>query len=319
MSTAKVWLITGGSGSFGKAFTKSLLEDFPHMVKQIRIFSRDEYKQFQMQEEFKDRRIEWLIGDVRDSERLQMAMSGVDICIHAAAMKRIEKCERDPNEAKKTNVDGTINVATAALVQGVTNCILISTDKAAYPVNTYGKTKALAESLWNQHNVYRGANKVTKFSVVRYGNVVGSRGSMLPVFQEQAKTGILKVTSAEMTRYLITLKQAVDLVHAAIELQQGGEIFLPQLKSVNIYDLATTVVPNMRVEFVGLRAGEKMHEVLFTKEEASRISCFDQFCIINPEFPTWAYSPHEATPIPFTTSEQADRYTDEELTQLLNA
>lgn len=319
MSEGKVWLITGGSGSFGKAFTQSLLQDFPHLVKQIRIYSRDEYKQFQMSQEFRDPRIEYLCGDVRDYERLLTAMNGVDCVIHAAAMKRIEKAERDPQEAIKTNINGSINVANACLMQNVKNAIFISTDKSVYPVNLYGATKLTAEKVWLQSNVYRGANKPTKFSVVRYGNVVGSRGSMIPVFKEQAQNGALKITSSEMTRYLITLKQAVDLVHLAIEMQQGGEIFLPQLKAVRVYDLATYVAPNTPVEFIGLRAGEKMHEVLFTKEEAVRMAVFEQFCVVNPEYPTWSYSPYEVTPIAFSTSEEAERYTEDELGQLLSA
>ena len=285
-----VYLITGGTGSFGKAFTRDLLRN--HNPKQIRIFSRDELKQAQMDEQIKDRRVEYLCGDIRDYERLCVAMRGVDIVVHAAAMKRIEKCERDPQEAIKTNVLGSVNVANACLQSNVKAAILISTDKAVYPINTYGKTKALAENVWLQQNVYRGANFVSKYSVVRYGNVIGSRGSIIPLFKEQAKSGVITVTDAEMTRYFITLQQAVDLVHAAIELQQGAEIFLPKLKALRIGTLARLLAPEAQIINIGPRAGEKLHEILFTNEEAFRIHTEPNFTVINPQYTSWPYAPY---------------------------
>ncbi len=314
----KVYLITGGTGSFGKAFVRDLLTN--HNPKQIRIFSRDEFKQHQMAQEFKDYRLEFLLGDVRDYDRLVTAMDGVDTVVHAAALKRIEKCERDPQEAVKTNVNGTINVAKAALAQKVSNAVLISTDKACYPINLYGATKLTAEKVWVQSNVYRGKSKPTKFSVVRYGNVVGSRGSVIPLFRDQAKSGVVQITDSRMTRYLVTLQQAVDLVHATIELQQGGEVFLPLLKATSISVLAAYVAPEARQVTIGLRPGEKLHETLFTAEEAGRMHMAEGFTIINPEYPTWAYEPYEVNfDGGFLTSEKALQLSEVELRTLVNA
>ena len=200
----KCILITGGTGSFGKEFCKEALKND---ARQVRIFSRDELKQAQMKEEINDPRVEWLLGDVRDVERLTTALEGVDICVHAAAMKRIEKCEKDPQEAVKTNIQGTINVANACLKCNVKAAILISTDKAVYPVNLYGATKLTAEKAWIQSNTYRGINHPTKFSIVRYGNVLGSRGSVVNSFKDN---NVLTVTDANMTRFFITLQEAID-------------------------------------------------------------------------------------------------------------
>lgn len=311
----KTVLITGGTGSFGKAFCRELLTKD---VKQIRIYSRDELKQAQMKEELNDSRIEYLCGDIRDYERLCVAMEGVDVVIHAAAMKRIEKCERDPQEAIKTNVLGSVNVANACLKLNVKQAVLISTDKAVYPVNLYGATKLTAEKVWIQSNVYRGNNHPTKFSCVRYGNVLGSRGSVLHIFRNQADKGIIKVTDKEMTRFFITLQQAMDLVQVALEIMQGGEIFLPIAKATSILRLAQLVAGHIPVEVTNQRGGEKIHESLLTKEESKRLITYSTFNLINPEFPSWTYEPWESECRVYTESSlTADQYTDEELNELL--
>jgi UDP-N-acetylglucosamine 4,6-dehydratase len=311
----KTILITGGTGSFGKEFAKECLTKG---VKQIRIYSRDELKQAQLKEEINDRRLECLIGDVRDYERLCVAMQGVDICVHAAAMKRIEACEKDPQEAIKTNVLGSVNVANASLKMNVKNAILISTDKAVYPVNLYGSTKLTAEKVWIQSNTYRGTNHPTKFSVVRYGNVLGSRGSVLHIFKDQLDKGALKVTDERMTRFFITLQEAVDLVQLALEFMQGGEIYVPALKAASIYDLAHMIAGDIPVEITNQRGGEKLHESLITKEEKERLVSYEHFSVINPEYTTWPYSnwTSEAR-VYYESSETAPKYNENELTELI--
>jgi UDP-N-acetylglucosamine 4,6-dehydratase len=314
----KTILVTGGCGSFGKEFIRDILTKDP---RQIRVFSRDEFKQAEMKEEFKDSRIEYLCGDVRDVERLNMALEGVDVCVHAAAMKRIEKCEKDPQEAIKTNVEGSVNVANACLRQNVSHAILISTDKACYPVNLYGATKLAAEKVWIQSNTYRGKRHPTKFSVVRYGNVLGSRGSVLHIFRDQLDEGVIKVTDQRMTRFFITLQEAVDLVQLAIETHQGGEIFIPRLKSASIFHLAQLVAGSAPVEISNQRGGEKLHECLVTQEEKERMASFDHFNIVNPEIVnvTWPYECWESehTNGYAESSEHAEQFTDDELTELL--
>lgn len=311
----KTVLVTGGCGSFDKEFVKSILQFNP---KQIRIYSRDEYKQALMKEELRDARVEWLIGDIRDYERLLTAMEGVDIVVHAAAMKRIEKCEKDPQEAIKTNVNGTANVINACLKSNVSHAVLISTDKAVYPVNLYGATKLCAEKMWIQSNVYRGLSHPTKFTVVRYGNVLGSRGSVLELFNDQLKKGCIKVTDQRMTRFFITLQEAVDLVCLAIELGQGGEIFIPRLKATSIYHLATLVAGDVPVEITSQRGGEKLHESLVTKEEKERMISEEHFSVINPELTTWPYKPWNSDARFWVeSSEFAEQYTSEELRELL--
>lgn len=312
----KVVLITGGTGSFGKAFVKHILTKEP---KQVRVFSRDELKQAQLKEELNDPRVEYLCGDVRDVERLLVALEGVDICIHAAAMKRIEKCEKDPQEAIKTNIQGTINVANACLKQNIEKAILISTDKAVYPINLYGATKLVAEKAWCQSNTYRGSNHPTKFSVVRYGNVLGSRGSVIQLFREQE---VIKVTDPQMTRFFITLQQACDLVEFALEVQQGGEIFIPDLKAISIYRLAHFLSGDKPIEITSQRGGEKLHEVLFTKEENKRRFYLTKtISVINPEVVTWSYK-HVGRKAWDTeediTSNDVDNYTDNEIKELLS-
>jgi UDP-N-acetylglucosamine 4,6-dehydratase len=276
-------------------------------------------KQAQMASEINDPRVEYLLcGDIRDFDRLCVAMEGVDTVVHAAAMKRIEKCERDPQEAIKTNVQGSVNVANACLKQNVKASILISTDKACYPVNLYGATKLTAEKIWVQSNTYRGKNHPTRFSVVRYGNVLGSRGSVTHIFRDQLDKGAIKVTDQRMTRFFITLQQAVDLVQLAIEVQQGGEIFIPKLKATSIYHLAKLIAGKSPVMITNQRGGEKLHETLITKEESVRIASFVDFSVINPEYPSWPYKmwTSEFRSV-IGSSEEAEQFTDAELRKLL--
>ena len=288
----EVILLTGGTGSFGKAFVKWALE---HDVKQIRVLSRDEFKQHQMYQEFNDPRIEYFLGDVRDLDRVKTAIRGCTLVIHAAAIKRIEKAERDPEEAIKTNIEGTINVAKASLDENVKSAVFISTDKACEPINLYGATKMVAEKYWIQANGYRGFTKQTRFSVVRYGNVVNSRGSVIPAFKKQATKGSIKVTHPDMTRFFITLDEAVDLVYCAIDFSQGGEIFIPVLKAAKITDLAKAVDSNATIEFCGMGDYEKLHEQLYNQSEVHRIVEEEGYCIIEPENPKWPFIKHELT------------------------
>jgi UDP-N-acetylglucosamine 4,6-dehydratase len=313
----KVILVTGGCGSFGKEFVKTILATGP---KQIRVFSRDEYKQAEMKAELNDPRVEYLCGDVRDAERLNMALEGVDVCVHAAAMKRIEKCELDPEEAIKSNVIGSMNVAKACLKNNVTHSVLISTDKASEPVNLYGATKMAAEKAWIRSNVYRGSLHPTKFSVVRYGNVVGSRGSVVPMFKKQAEEdGVIRVTHRDMTRFFITLQQAVALVQIAVEYSQGGEIYLPALKSASIVDLARAVDSKAHIVYTTPSAGEKLHEQLLNRAELSRVTIEDGYTVVHPEDVTWPYQfPAEYSGVVPRTSFDSDKFTFQELKVLVN-
>ncbi len=283
----KTILITGGTGSFGQKFVHTLYHE--HDPKVIRIFSRGELLQYQMAQKFsfdKSDKMRFFIGDVRDRERLYRAMKGVDIVIHAAALKQIVIAEYNPIEAVKTNVLGTINVIDAAIDNDVEKVILVSTDKAVNPANLYGATKLCAEKLFIQANSYSGGGK-TKFSCVRYGNVIGSRGSVLPLFREQAKTNELTITHKEMTRFWITLEQGVKTVVESIERMHGGEIFIPKIPSVKIIDLAKIIAPKAKIKIIGMRAGEKLHEILISKEEARRTKELADHFIIEPEHPFW--------------------------------
>lgn len=281
----KTILITGGTGSFGQKFTEIALKN--HKPKAIRIFSRGEYLQWEMSQKFKDERLRFFIGDVRDKERLSRAMNGVDIVIHAAALKQIPITEFNPIEAIKTNINGTANVVDTAIDNGIEKAILISSDKAVNPVNLYGATKLCAEKLFIQANSYVGDRK-TRFSCVRYGNVVGSRGSVVPVFLEQKKTGVLTVTDEKMTRFWITLDQGVALVINSITNMHGGEIFIPKIPSMKIMDLVKAIAPEASVKITGIRPGEKLHEILLTQEEARRAKDLGDYFIIEPEFAFWS-------------------------------
>lgn len=307
--------ITGGTGSFGQAMVRELLTKD---VKRIRVLSRDELKQAQMKESINDARVDYFICDIRDKDNLLTALEGVDTVIHAAALKRIEKCETNPLEAVKTNIQGTINVANACLRNNVKNAILISTDKAVYPVNLYGATKLTAEKVWIQSNTYRGKNHPTKFSVVRYGNVLGSRGSVLHIFRDQLDKGILKVTDSRMTRFFITLQEAINLVELALEFHQGGEIFIPDLKATSIYHLAEVMAGKIPIQITNQRGGEKLHETLITLEESTRLASFEYYSVINPEVVTWPFSPWTSEFKNYVKdSSTAKQYSDKELKNLI--
>lgn len=281
----KTILITGGTGSFGRAFlTNLLLEDNPQS---IRIYSRGEMLQYETEKIFMDDRIRFFIGDVRDKERLSRAMNGVDIVVHAAALKQVPTCEYNPIEAVKTNINGSINIINTAIDNNVDRVIALSTDKAVHPVNLYGSTKMVAEKLFVQGNSYTGLNRQTKFSCVRYGNVVGSRGSVVPLFLEQKKTGRLTITDERMTRFWLTLEQSVAFVRNCLPIMTGGEIFVPIIPSMKVSDLARALAPDAKIETIGIRPGEKIHEILLTEDEARHTKEYDTYYVIEPELKFW--------------------------------
>jgi UDP-N-acetylglucosamine 4,6-dehydratase/5-epimerase len=261
----KTVLITGGTGSFGTAFARTVLARYD--VAAVRIFSRDELKQSDIARTLRDDRVRLLLGDVRDRDRLRVATRGVDLIVHAAALKQVPACEYNPFEAVQTNVNGVQNVISAAIDNDVELTISLSTDKAVNPVNLYGATKLCAEKIVAQANVYAGTGK-SRFASVRYGNVIGSRGSVVPIFKQQATTGVVEVTDERMTRFWITLDQAVEFVLSSMPLVRGGETFIPRIPSMRIVDLATALAPGADVRVTGIRPGEKLHEVLLTEDEA---------------------------------------------------
>lgn len=286
----KTVLITGGTGSFGKKMTEVLLRD--HDVRKLIVFSRDELKQYEMQQQFKDSRLRYFIGDVRDRDRLFRAFDGVDIVIHAAAMKQVPAAEYNPMEAVKTNIHGAANVIDAALDAGVERVIALSTDKAAAPVNLYGATKLVSDKLFVAANSYAGRRK-TRFSVVRYGNVVGSRGSVVPLFLDRKATGRLPITDPRMTRFWITLEQGARFVLESLERTYGGEIFVPKIPTARVIDLAKAIAPEAEIEYVGIRPGEKIHEVLITEDDARHTLEYDDHFVIVPEFSWWGKRPRD--------------------------
>jgi UDP-N-acetylglucosamine 4,6-dehydratase len=280
-------LVTGGTGSFGKKFTETVLAK--HRPRKLIVFSRDELKQHEMRQMFPDTGdspMRYFIGDVRDRERLQRALRGVDVVVHAAALKQVPACEYNPFEAIQTNVMGAKNVIDAALDQGVKKVLAISTDKAVSPVNLYGATKLCAEKMFVQANSYSGDGGTT-FACSRYGNVVGSRGSVIPVFQEQRKTGTITITDPRMTRFWLTLEQGVEFVINSIDRMHGGEIFVPKIPSMNIMDLAKVVAADSTVQHVGIRPGEKLHEELISEDEARHSVELDDAYVIQPAHPWW--------------------------------
>ncbi len=282
--TGKVVLVTGGTGSFGQAFTRLLLRDTK--VAAVRIFSRDEYKQSEMQRRVNDERLRFLIGDVRDSERLRRAFDGVNVVVHAAALKQVPACEYNPLEAVKTNILGAANVIDAAIDREIERVMALSTDKAANPLNLYGATKLCAEKLVVQGNSYVGRHP-TRFSCVRYGNVVASRGSIIPLLVEQRGSGRVTLTDPRMTRFWITLDQAVRFVKSCIEDMHGGEVFVPKMPSVRIADLVKAIAPNATIDRIGIRPGEKLHEILVTVDEARHTLDHGEHFLIEPEHPWW--------------------------------
>lgn len=278
-------LVTGGTGSFGKKFVEIMLRE--RRPKKLIVFSRDELKQHDMRQVFPDTGdspLRYFIGDVRDKDRLCRAFHGVDVVVHAAALKQVPACEYNPFEAVQTNIIGAKNVIDAAIDCGVKRIVSLSTDKAVNPVNLYGATKQVGEKLFVQGNSYAGLAN-TRFSCVRYGNVVGSRGSVIPLFLEQLKSGRITVTDKRMTRFWITLEQGIRFVIRCIEQMHGGEVFVPKIPSMRITDLAEAVAPGCRIELVGIRPGEKVHEVLVAEDEARSTLEFDDMFVIEPMFP----------------------------------
>ena len=288
MLNDKVILVTGGTGSFGQKFTEIVLREFN--PKALRIFSRGEYLQEQMCQRFgDDPRLRFFIGDVRDKERVQRAMTGVDVVIHAAALKQVPTCEYNPIEAVRTNVEGAISVVNAAIDSGVKHLLAISTDKAVQPVNLYGATKLVMERVVVQANVYTSGR--TRLGCTRYGNVIGSRGSVVPLFLKQRDTGEITITDEHMTRFWITMEQGVRFVIKCIGNMRGGEIFVPKMPSMRITDIADVVAPEAKRKIIGIRPGEKLHEMLLVPEEARHAVEFDDYLIIEPEHSYWSADP----------------------------
>lgn len=288
MLNGKTILITGGTGSFGKKCTETILSRYK--PRKLIIFSRDELKQFEMAQKFpdtKDSPIRYFLGDVRDAERLQRAFHQVDYVIHAAALKQVPAAEYNPFEAVKTNIIGAQNIINAAIDQKVSKVIALSTDKAANPINLYGATKLCSDKLFIAGNVYVGEEHAT-FSVVRYGNVVGSRGSVIPFFRKEKEKGVLPITDTRMTRFWITLDQSVEFVLSCLENMVGGELFIPKLPSMNIMDLAKAIAPECKTKIVGIRPGEKLHEVMIPAEDSRKTLEFEKHYLLMPEFDFFA-------------------------------
>ncbi len=281
-------LVTGGTGSFGKKFIATILERYPE-VERIVVYSRDELKQYEMAQWLSPERypqLRFFIGDVRDKDRLSRAMEGIDTVIHAAALKHVPVCEYNPFEAVKTNIIGAQNVIEAAIDRGVSRVVALSTDKAAAPINLYGATKLASDKMFVAANNFRGARDL-RFSVVRYGNVMGSRGSVIPFFMDKRSSGVLPITDPQMTRFNISLEDGVELVLHALANMWGGEIYVPKIPSYRITDVAEAVAPGCRTEIVGIRPGEKLHEEMITETDAiMTVEMADKFVIL-PSIPLW--------------------------------
>ncbi len=314
-------LITGGTGSFGKAFVHHLLKDIN--PRRVIIFSRDELKQYEARQQFdNDPRLRWFIGDIRDQHRLNRAMKGVDYVVHAAALKQVDTAEYNPWEFVKTNVFGSQNVLEASIDAGVKKVVALSTDKASSPINLYGATKLTADKLFISGNHY-AASFPTRFSVVRYGNVMGSRGSVIPLFRKLASKGkSLPITDFRMTRFFITLSQAVEFVLKSFEVMQGGELYVPRIPSMKIVDLAQAVAPGAKMHEIGLRPGEKLHEEMISEEEGRRtIQVSDSRYVLQPDLATWGYKEPVGTPVPegfhYTSDKNDLWFTGDEMMQIL--
>ena len=277
-------LITGGTGSFGQKFTETILKKYPE-VKRLVIYSRDELKQFEMAQRFSPKdypQLRYFIGDVRDYPRFKRACQGIDTIIHAAALKQVPTAEYNPDECVKTNINGAQNIIDAALGSDVKNVVALSTDKAAAPVNLYGATKLVSDKLFIAANNIKGAKDI-RFSVVRYGNVMGSRGSVIPYFIEKARNGnVLPITDKKMTRFNISLEEGVDMVFWAIERSIGGELYVPKIPSYNIETVAKAVAPNAKLDYVGIRPGEKLHEEMITTSDSFYTLDAGKYYIIVP-------------------------------------
>ncbi|MHB8958910.1 MAG: UDP-N-acetylglucosamine 4,6-dehydratase (inverting) [Candidatus Limnocylindrales bacterium] len=278
-------LVTGGTGSFGRRFVKAVLE--AHGPRRVVILSRDELKQYEFAEELgHDPRVRFFIGDVRDPERLWRAFDGIDFVVHAAALKQVPAAEYNPFEAVKTNILGAQNVINSAIDRGVKRVIALSTDKASSPINLYGATKLVSDKLFTAANAYAGSHP-TRFAVVRYGNVSGSRGSVVPLFRRLAKTGVIPITDERMTRFWITLDQGVDFVIRMLGEMHGGELFVPKIPSIRVVDLAMAVAPDCRLEVVGIRPGEKLHEEMIGVDDARRVLDAGDFYLMAPDAYWW--------------------------------
>lgn len=301
--------MTGGTGSFGKHFVRSVLAE--HDPARLVVLSRDELKQYDFAAELgNDKRVRFFIGDVRDADRLWRAFDGIEVIIHAAALKQVPAAEYNPFEAIKTNIQGAQNVIDAALDRGVERVIALSTDKASSPINLYGATKLVSDKLFIAANAYVGA-KPTKFAVVRYGNVVGSRGSVIPFFRSVAPSGVLPITDERMTRFWITIDQGVEFVIAMLGAMHGGELFVPKIPSMHLVDLARAVAPEARLETVGIRPGEKLHEQMISVDDARRALDAGTFYVIQPDADWWdgtAWA--EAKPVPEGFSYTSDTNQD---------
>jgi UDP-N-acetylglucosamine 4,6-dehydratase len=306
-------LITGGTGSFGNAFVRYALDKYK--VRRIVVYSRDEYKQFVMQNAFKDERLRFFIGDVRDEDRLSFAMRGITHVFHAAAMKQVVASEYNPIECVNTNVLGSENVIRTAIRAQVRKVLAVSTDKAVKPINLYGSTKACMERLMIAANHLAGAEG-TRFAVARYGNVIGSRGSVVPVFREQAKSGKITITDERMTRFWLRIEEGVDFVDRCAAMMHGGEIFVKRIPSMRINDLAAAVAPDCKIDIVGIRPGEKLHEAMVSEEESLNAYSFKDFYVIQPSIKMWegvterSYEGQRGDLVDFGFSYSSDNNTD---------
>jgi len=314
-------LVTGGTGSFGKAFIRELLDN--HDPRRVVIYSRDELKQYECRQLFKDdQRLRWFIGDIRDLHRLNRAMHGIDYVVHAAALKQVDTAEYNPWEFVQTNIIGSQNVIEACIDAGVKKVVALSTDKASSPINLYGATKLTADKLFITGNHYAAAYP-TRFSVVRYGNVMGSRGSVIPFFRKLGEAGeSLPITDLRMTRFFITLPQAVRFVLDSFELMQGGELYVPRIPSMKIVDLAQAVVPGAEMHNSGLRPGEKLHEEMISAEEGRRALRMGDRYVLQPDLASWGYqAPADGEPVPdgfhYTSDTNDQWFTLDEITKLL--
>jgi UDP-N-acetylglucosamine 4,6-dehydratase (inverting) len=314
-------LVTGGTGSFGKAFITELLKN--HDPNRVVVFSRDELKQYECRQLFDhDSRLRWFIGDVRDPHRLHRAMHGVDYVVHAAALKQVDTAEYNPWEFVKTNVIGSQNVIEACIDAGVRKVVALSTDKASSPINLYGATKLTADKLFITGNHYAAAYP-SRFSVVRYGNVMGSRGSVIPFFRRLAADGqSLPITDLRMTRFFITLPQAVKFVTDSFEIMQGGELYVPRIPSMKIVDMAQAVAPGAEMHEIGLRPGEKLHEEMISPEEGRRALLIGDRYVLQPDLASWGYSPPDhGVPVPagfhYTSNNNDQWFTREDFQKLL--
>jgi UDP-N-acetylglucosamine 4,6-dehydratase/5-epimerase len=315
-------LITGGTGSFGKAFVSRLLKE--DQISKLVIFSRDELKQFEMAETIKSSKVRFFLGDVRDYQRLLQATDGIDVIVHAAAMKQIPAAEYNPMEAIKTNILGAENIVNAAIRNGVQRVLALSTDKAANPANLYGATKLCSDRLMVAGNTLAGQH-LTRFACVRYGNVLGSRGSVIPFFLEKAKSGSIPITDERMTRFWLTIEQGVQFVLDSLERMHGGEIFVPKIPSFKVTDVARVVCPGVPTHVIGIRPGEKLHEVMITEDDSyNTVESDDYYAVLSPTLKASGNYDSKSTPVDegfrFSSDNNKFWHTDETfLTTLKNS